>query len=137
MQLLEMAHVVVARRFQELGVLGDLETTYVPPDDRDRMIFSTVRRSLDEAQGDCEAVVQSFRKNVDGRKHGQKHGHLGRFLEALPMAPAAVKAFKSKRASPVCAACTCAFAAGSRVLHILGYRFAVCCLQPPTNLTIQ
>lgn len=102
MQLVEMAHVIVSRRLQEVGALGDLKTTYSRPRDRDHMIFANVRRRLDEAWGDCEAVVQAFRSHSGTRP---PPGHLGFLLDELPTAADAVNAYLSWRANPASAAC--------------------------------
>jgi hypothetical protein len=105
MQLLELAHVTATRRVLEMTATAaaamsqtddadsasELEDASamvdpqaLPPEQKDRVIISRMRRAVKEAGGDAEAVVAGFR---EGRS---RWGHLGDVLQQLPSAQMAV-----------------------------------------------
>jgi hypothetical protein len=87
LQMLELAHIVSARRLQEAGRLAD-DLAAPSTAQRTARIMAEVARSIKEHDGDARAAADSAERSG-----------VGRYLDEMPSAEAAINYHMSKSTS--------------------------------------
>jgi hypothetical protein len=91
MQLLELAHVVCARRLQEAGQLG----SHFQPSVRDKQILRSAVTALRGVDYDIEAALEAAEATGRGRPG------VARYLDQLPSAEVAMDHFLARGAAAI------------------------------------